>query len=52
MKYPQQSDYEYNAKDIIVDLCNEYDEYIEELENKYEEEIETLTARIEELENK
>jgi hypothetical protein len=52
MEYPKQSEYEYNAKDIIVDLCNEYDQYIEELENKHEEETEALTARIEELETK
>ena len=52
MKYPNQSDYEYNAKDIIIDLCNEYEQYIAELEDKYREEIEKLTARIEELANK
>ena len=50
MKYPTQSDYEDNAQGIIRDLCNGYDEYIEELEDKYKEEIETLTARIEEHE--
>jgi polyhydroxyalkanoate synthesis regulator phasin len=50
MKYPNQSDYEYNAKNVIVDLFYKFDEYINELEGKHELEIEELKAQIEALE--